>query len=78
MVDSTLIGAVALMITAILSIATIYFRSRYQIVKVLVQDFIDIANQIANAIDDDKITEAELNSLVISLKKLARKAQDLL
>ena len=78
MTDTTLIGAVALLVTAILSIISLYFRSRYSTFKGLARDFIDITNQIANAIDDDKVTEDELNSLIISLKNIARKAQGLL
>lgn len=78
MEDTTIIGAVALMLTAILSIISLYFKSKYYILKELVKDFAYITNQIAIVFEDDKVTEDEFKELVNSLKNLSKKAEKLI
>ena len=78
MVETVLIYALALILTTALSVISIYFKSRYNLFKMIARDFVDTASMLLDIIDDDKITEAEFKDLVIHLKYLVAQTQILL
>lgn len=73
-----LISILALILTAILSIISLYFRSKYKLFKELVQEFVNVVSSLLDMIEDDKITDDEIKEFMISVKYLIMRAQKLI
>lgn len=73
-----LLNIIALMATVVLSIISLYFRSKYKLFKETAREFIDIVNTLLDMIEDDKVTEAELKQFSEQVKKFIIKIQDLI
>lgn len=73
-----IISIAAFILTAILSIISLYFRSKYNAVKIITQEFIDVVQILLDMIEDDKITEDEIKEFMTSINDLILKVQDLI
>ena len=73
-----LLNIIALMATVVLSIISIYFRSKYKLFKETAREFIDIVNTLLDMIEDDQVTEDELKQFSEQVKKFIIKVQHLI
>lgn len=75
--EMELVSILALVATAILSIISLYFRSKYRIIKEFARIFVDVVSRLLEIIEDDKITEDEaieliekINLIIVEARKL--------
>ncbi|MCK5012879.1 MAG: hypothetical protein KAS66_03585 [Candidatus Omnitrophica bacterium] len=73
-----LLNIIALMATVVLSIISLYFRSKYKLFKETAREFINIVNTLLDMIEDDKVTEDELKEFSEQVKKFIIKVQHLI
>ena len=55
-----LLSIIALMVTAVIGIISLYFRSKYKLFKETAREFIDIVDTLLDMIEDDQVTKNEL------------------
>ncbi|MCK5385973.1 MAG: hypothetical protein KAJ39_02230 [Gammaproteobacteria bacterium] len=55
-----LLNIIALMVTAVIGIISLYFRSKYKLFKETAREFIDIVDTLLDMIEDDQVTKNEL------------------
>lgn len=78
LIEIGLISILALILTAILSIISLYFRSKYKFFKDITQEFVNVVSSLLEMIEDDKITEDEIKEFMTSIKYLIIRSQKLI
>ena len=73
MVEPETISVVAVILTAFISIISLYFRSKYNLFKEAAKEFVDTVIILVDMIEDDKITEDEIKDVIIHVKHLVNK-----
>lgn len=78
MVEPETISVVALMLTAFISIISLYFRSKYRMIKDFARIFVDVVSRLLEIIEDDKITEDEAIELIEKIKLIVVEGRKLI
>lgn len=73
-----LLSIIALGLTALFGMISLYFRSKYNTFKQLARDFVDVISKLVDMIEDDEITEDEIKEFITKVKYLIMKAQKLI